>query len=101
MITRMFKRVNLLGLDFYVDWIDETGEFIAIKEVHSGKRFVFEGLMSKDGKSVADLFRDACGIKPVIAEKKEEVAPAALETEQPKEDLNAKKRKGRNRKVQE
>ena len=49
MITRMFKRVNLLGLDFYVDWIDETGEFIAIKEVHSGKRLVFEGLMTKEG----------------------------------------------------
>ena len=96
----MFKRVNLLGLDFYVDWIDETGEFIAIKEVHSGKRFVFEGLMTKEGKSVEDLFRDACGIKPVIAEKKEEVAPAALETEQPKEDLDGEKRKKRNRKLE-
>ena len=56
--------------------------------------------MTKEGKSVEDLFRDACGIKPVIAEKKEEVAPAALETEQPKEDLDGEKRKKRNRKLE-
>jgi len=100
MITRKFKRVNLLGLDFYVDWIDETGEFIAIKEVHSGKRFVFEGLMGADGRSVTDMFKDVCGIKPVIIEEEiVEEAPAALETEQPKETTN-EKRKGRNRKVQ-
>ena len=112
MVTRNFKRINLLGLDFYVDWIGETGEFIAIKEVHSGRRFVFDGLKTKDGVEVAQLFRDACGIElpkvekvkekepeMVVIEEKIEVAPAALETEQPKEELNGQKGKGRNRKL--
>lgn len=121
MATRNFKRVNLLGLDFYVDWIAETGEFISIKEVHSGRRFMFEGLM-KDNKSVEDMFREAVGAYKPVEEVKtptveqlktaidamngpvesivEQLAPAALETEQPKEDLDGKKTKGRHRKVQ-
>lgn len=90
--TRKFKRVNVLGLDFYVDWIEETGEFIAIKEVHSGKRFVYESLILNDGMTLADKFREAVGIplKEVKkkAEKKEAVAPAAQVTEQPKEETN-------------
>jgi len=128
MVTRMFKRINLLGLDFYVDWLKETGEFISIKEVHSGRIFVYKGLKNEDGKSVEDMFRDAVGNykpepqkeekvkekEPVKKEKKEEipeettveeenteVAPAALETEQPKEELNGKKTKGRGRKSKE
>ena len=128
MVTRMFKRINLLGLDFYVDWIAESGEFISIKEVHSGRIFVYRGLKNEDGKSVEDMFRDAVGAhkpepqkeekvkekEPVIEEKVEEipeetpveeknteVAPAALETEQPKEELDGKKTKGRGRKSKE
>ena len=128
MITRMFKRINLLGLDFYVDWIQETGEFISIKEVHSGIIFVYRGLKNENGVSVEQMFRDAVGAykpepqkeekvkekEPVIEEKVEEipeetpveeknieVAPAALETEQPKEELNGKKTKGRGRKSKE
>ena len=115
--TRKFKRINLLGLDFYVDWIAETGQFISIKEVHSGKIFVYRGLKNSEGKSIEDMFREAVGAflpveeEPVKEEKKEEVeikeevkeevAPAALETEQPKEEVDVKKTKGRNRKVQE
>jgi hypothetical protein len=114
MITRMFKRINLLGLDFYVDWIQETGEFISIKEVHSGRIFVYKGLIGPDGVLVEQMFRDAVGAykpepqkeekiaeKKPVAEKKVEVAPAALETEQPKEELNGKKGKGRSRKSKE
>lgn len=110
MTTRKFKRVNLLGLDFYVDWIEETGEFIAIKEVHSGKRFVYNGLVNADGVSLEDMFRSACGIAmPVKEEPKieeevkeeiEEVAPAALETEQPKEEPDEKPKK-RNKRSKE
>ena len=102
--TRKFKRINLLGLDFYVDWIEETGQFISIKEVHSGRIFVYKGLINSEGKSVEGMFREAVGAFLPVEEKeeevKEEVAPAALETEQPKEELNDKKTKGRNRKVQ-
>lgn len=111
MTTRKFKRVNLLGLDFYVDWIEETGEFIAIKEVHSGRRFMYNGLVNSDGVSLEDMFRKACGIpipeKPIIEEIKigteekiEEVAPAALETEQPKEESDEKPKK-RNKRSKE
>jgi len=111
-ITRMFKRTNLLGLDFYVDWVAETGEFISIKEVHSGRIFVYKGLKNESGESVEDMFRNAVGAyKPQPVKKEEpkkeevkeevkvEVAPAALETEQPKEELNAKKAKTGNRKL--
>jgi len=108
-ITRMFKRTNLFGLDFYVDWVAETGEFIAIKEVHSGKIFVYRGLKNESGESVEDMFRNAVGAykpqpvkegpKQEKVEEKVEVAPAALETEQPKEELNAKKTKTGNRKL--
>ena len=121
MVTRKFKRINLLGLDFYVDWIDETGEFLSIKEVHSGKIFVYRGLKNADGVLVEQLFRDSVGAyKPEsqkeekvkekepeieeetpVEEEKVEVAPAALETEQPKEELDVKKGKGRSRKSKE
>lgn len=88
---RMFKRVNVLGLDFYVDWLDNDGyceRIIAIKDVHGGRSFVY-GELKKDGVPVEDLFLEACGIKKKpVKEEKVEVAPAALETEQPKEELN-------------
>jgi hypothetical protein len=101
---RKFKRVNVLGLDFYVDWLDVDNyceRIIAVKDVHGGRNFVYAGL-AKDGVLVEDLLLEACGVKkkPAI-EKKVEVAPAALETEQPKEELNDKKGKGRRKKVQE
>lgn len=101
---RKFKRVNVLGLDFYVDWLDVDNyceRIIAVKDVHGGRNFVYQGL-AKDGVPVEDLLLEACGVKkkPVI-EEKVEVAPAALETEQPKEELNDKKGKGRRKKVQE
>lgn len=104
-VKRNFKKVNLMGLDFYVDWVDATGDIICIKEVQSGRIFVYRDLV-KDGVPVEDLFRDLCGIprkevkKEVKVEVKEEAAPAALETEQPKEQVNEQKAKGRNRKVQ-
>lgn len=95
---RMFKRVNVLGLDFYVDWMDKDGyceRIICVKDVHGGRIFVYQGL-TKDGMPVEDLLLEACGVKkkePV--EEKVEVAPAALETEQPKEELNAEEGKKR------
>lgn len=104
METRKFKRINLLGLDFYVDWIAETGKLISVKEVHSGRIFVYAGLKDENGKSVEDMIRDASGaMLPKEEEKKEEVeevkvAPAALETEQPKEETDGKKRKASRRK---
>ena len=98
--TRKFKRVNVLGLDFYVDWLDIDNyceRIIAVKDVHGGRNFVYNGL-AKDGVPVEDLLLEACGVKkkPVV-EEKVEVAPAALETEQPKEELNAEEGKKRTR----
>lgn len=101
---RKFKRVNVLGLDFYVDWLDVDNyceRIIAVKDVHGGRNFVYAGL-EKDGVPVENLLLEACGVqKKPIEEKKVEVAPAALETEQPKEELDGKKGKGRRKKVQE
>lgn len=114
---RMFKRVNVLGLDFYVDWMDKDGcceRIICVKDVHGGRIFVYQGL-TKDGVPVEDLLLEACGVKkkePEITSEKlkdaikamnslspekiiEQVAPAALETEQPKEELNAEEGKKR------
>lgn len=99
---RMFKRVNVLGLDFYVDWLDNDGyceRIISVKDVHGGRTFVYAEL-EKNGVSVEDMFLEACGIKKKSAkeevkEEKVEVAPAALETEQPKEELNAEEGKKR------
>ena len=95
---RLFKRVNVLGIDFYVDWLDIDGvceRIICVKDVHGGRIFVYQGL-TKDGVPVEDLLLEACGVKkkePV--KEKVEVAPAALETEQPKEELNAEEGKKR------
>ena len=95
---RLFKRVNVLGIDFYVDWLDMDGvceRIICVKDVHGGRIFVYQGL-TKDGVPVEDLLLEACGVKkkePV--KEKVEVAPAALETEQPKEELNAEEGKKR------
>lgn len=100
---RMFKRVNVLGLDFYVDWLELDGyciRLISVKDVHGGRNFVYSGLV-KDGVLVEDMLLEACGAKKKPEEKKVEVAPAALETEQPKEELDVKKGKGRRKKVQE
>ena len=102
---RMFKRVNVLGLDFYVDWLDVDDycvKLISVKDVHGGRSFVYAGL-EKDGVPVEDLLLQACGVKK--QEVKEECvkveAPAAQETEQPKEETNAKTRKRRTKKVKE
>lgn len=105
---RLFKRVNVLGIDFYVDWLDMDGvceRIICVKDVHGGRVFVYQGL-TKDGVPVEDLLLEACGVKKKEAkkepvEKKVEVAPAALETEQPKEEQNdetGKKRTKRSKK---
>ena len=99
---RLFKRVNVLGIDFYVDWLDIDGvceRIICVKDVHGGRIFVYQGL-TKDGVPVEDLLLEACGVKKKEAKKepveeKVEVAPAALETEQPKEELNAEEGKKR------
>lgn len=104
MQIRKFKQVNVLGIDFYVDWVEEDGKFdriIAVKDVHGGRNFVYRGLI-KDGKSVEDMLLEAVGIeKPApVAEKKEEIveeAPAAQVTEQPKEETSAKKGKKRSK----
>ena len=97
---RMVKRVNVLGLDFYVDWLDVDGvceRIISVKDVHGGRTFVYAEL-KKNGVPVEDLLLEACGVKKKEAKKepveeKVEVAPAALETEQPKEELNDEKGK--------
>ena len=95
---RLFKRVNVLGIDFYVDWLDMDGvceRIICVKDVHGGRIFVYQGL-TKDGVPVEDLLLEACGVKKKEPTKeKVEVAPAALETEQPKEELNAEEGKKR------
>lgn len=95
---RLFKRVNVLGIDFYVDWLDMDGvceRIICVKDVHGGRIFVYQGL-TKDGVPVEDLLLEACGVKKKEpAKEKVEVAPAALETEQPKEELNDEKGKKR------
>ena len=98
---RMFKRVNVLGLDFYVDWLDLDNvctRLISVKDVHGGRTFVYAGL-EKDGVPVEDLLLEAVGVKKQVV-KKEEVkaeAPAAQETEQPKENLDAQKAKRSNK----
>lgn len=103
---RMFKRVNVLGLDFYVDWLDVDNvcvKLISVKDVHGGRSFVYAGL-EKDGVLVEDMLLDACGVKKQEVKEEECVkveAPAAQETEQPKEETNAKTRKKRTKKVQE
>ena len=102
MQIRKFKQVNVLGVDFYVDWVEEDGKFdriIAVKDVHGGRNFVYAGL-EKDGTPVEKLLLKAAGVKieAPVAEKKEEIiveAPAAQETEQPKEETSAKKGKKR------
>ena len=99
---RLFKRVNLLGIDLYVDWLDMDGvceRIISVKDVHGGRIFVYQGL-TKEGVPVEDLLLEACGVKKKESKKepveeKVEVAPAALETEQPKEELNDEKGKKR------
>jgi len=106
---RMFKRVNVLGLDFYVDWLDVDGycvRLISVKDVHGGRSFVYTGL-EKDGVLVEDMLLNACGVRKeqpkeepkeeVKEEKVEAEAPAAQETEQPKENMGAKTTKKRNK----
>lgn len=94
--VRKFKAVNVLGLDFYVDWLENDGTFekiIAVKDVHGGRNFVYKGLL-KDNIPVETLLLNACGV--TLKEKKEEIKqeqPAAQETEQPKEKTYAKKTK--------
>ena len=87
MEQRIFKRVSVIGLDFYVDFYDKSGKIICIKEVHSGKRFIPDNLYL--GKEpVLDLFRKAIGFgaeESVI----EEAKPVAEVKEEVK--LNAKK----------
>lgn len=97
--VRKFKAVNVLGLDFYVDWLENDGYFeriIAVKDVHGGRNFVYQDLV-KDGVPVSELLLNACGV--IIKEKeqpkqesKAEIT-AAQETEQPKETSSAKKTK--------
>lgn len=96
--TRKFKRINLLGLDFYVDWLDINGmceRIICVKEVYSGKIFVFKDVVV-NGVSFEDMIYNALNIqkyeepKKIVADK-----PAAQVTEQPKEEASAKKGKGR------
>lgn len=92
MEKRNFKRINLLGLDFYVDWLEVDGEFsriICVKDVHGGRNFVYRDLVCA-GEPLEILILRAIGI-----ELKE--APEALGTEQPKEETNGKKTKVRSK----
>ena len=106
---RMFKRVNVFGLDFYVDWLDVDNvcvKLISVKDVHGGRSFVYADL-KKNGVPVEDILLEAVGVKKQseeIAQSKEEVqaeATAAQETEQPKEEINAKTTKKRNKRSKE
>lgn len=85
MEQRLFKRVSVIGLDFYVDYLD-NGQIICIKEVHSGRRFIPDNLYLGE-KPVLEVFKEAIGVdkleKPAevvvepVAEVKKEVKPNA------------------------
>ena len=66
MEQRLFKKVSVVGLDFYVDYFAD-GTIICIKEVHSGRRFIPDDLCYK-GEPVMNLFLKA--IDMPVAEKK-------------------------------
>lgn len=84
MEQRLFKKVMVVGLDFYVDYF-ANGEIICIKEVHSGRRFVPDDLYYK-GEPVMNLFLKAIDI-PVAEPKATEVKAEEVKEVKP----NAKK----------
>jgi hypothetical protein len=84
MEQRLFKKVSVVGLDFYVDYFAD-GTIICIKEVHSGRRFVPDDLYYK-GEPVMNLFLKAIDI-PVAEPKATEVKAEEVKEVKP----NAKK----------
>ena len=69
MEQRLFKKVMVVGLDFYVDYL-ASGEIICIKEVHSGRRFIPDDLYYK-GEPVINLFLKAIDVPVVVVDATE------------------------------
>lgn len=65
---RKFKRVTVIGLEFYVDYLDDKGEIVSIKEVHSGKRMICDGILV-NGKELENLFRRSIGLEEKVKEE--------------------------------
>lgn len=84
MEQRLFKKVMVVGLDFYVDYLAD-GTIICIKEVHSGRRFIPDDLCYK-GEPVMNLFLKAIDMPVVVVDAKKAEAKEAVEVK-----LNAKK----------
>lgn len=73
MEERKFKKITMIGLEFYVDYF-ASGEIICIKEVHSGRRFMTDDIFVGK-KPIKDLFLEALGFA-----KEEKVTPDEKET---------------------
>lgn len=86
---REFKKVSVIGLEFYVDYFGDTGEIICIKEVHSGRRMICDGI-EVNGVSLMDLFKESVGIEINPLPSKEEVKSTII-VEDTTGDMNAKK----------
>lgn len=84
MEQRLFKKVSVVGLDFYVDYFAD-GTIICIKEVHSGRRFVPDDLYYKE-EPVMNLFLKAIDIPVAVVDAKKEEVKEAVEVKS-----NAKK----------
>jgi hypothetical protein len=69
MEQRLFKKVSVIGLEFYVDYL-ASGEIICIKEVHSGRRFLPDDLNYR-GEPVTNLFLKAIGMPVVVVDATE------------------------------
>lgn len=80
MEQRLFKKVMVVGLDFYVDYLAD-GTIICIKEVHSGRRFIPDDLYYK-GEPVMNLFMKAIDMPIVVVDAKKAVKePKKVEEE--------------------
>jgi hypothetical protein len=84
MEQRLFKKVMVVGLDFYVDYLAD-GTIICIKEVHSGRRFIPDDLCYK-GEPVMNLFLKAIDMPDCWSKATEVKAKEAVEVKS-----NAKK----------
>jgi hypothetical protein len=77
MEQRLFKKVMVVGLDFYVDYL-ASGEIICIKEVHSGRRFIPDDLCYK-GEPVMNLFLKAIDMPVAVVDVNKAEAKEAVE----------------------
>lgn len=84
MEQRLFKKVMVVGLDFYVDYLAD-GKIICIKEVHSGRRFIPDDLYYK-GEPVMNLFLKAIDMPVAVVDVNKAEAKEAVEVKS-----NAKK----------